>query len=158
MAPALKKVSRSAGSVETDGIAEPGRVLDPDLVEAQGLQRVGRFHRIAGFLPALDAVVEDADLLRAEVPQCEAAEGYALTVDLATQTVTRPDGVLLGLSTDVTYVPDAACEAATRVAVAVADAWGHPTLSRVLGGRDLRALVDCRAVRRARAAPAWRRS
>ena len=74
MAPALKKVSRSAGSVETDGIAEPGRVLDPDLVEAQGLQRVGRFHRIAGFLPALDAVVEDADLLRAEVLLCEAAE------------------------------------------------------------------------------------
>ena len=25
--------------------------------------------------------------------QCEATEGYALTVDLAAQTVTRPDGV-----------------------------------------------------------------
>lgn len=44
----------------------------------------------------------------------------------ATTSVTRPDGVVLGLSAEVTYGPDPACEAATRVAVAVADAWGIP--------------------------------
>ena len=32
--------------------------------------------------------------------QCQASEGYALTVDLATQTVTRPDGVQYGFEVD----------------------------------------------------------
>ncbi|HRO26710.1 MAG TPA: 3-isopropylmalate dehydratase small subunit [Luteimonas sp.] len=40
---------------------------------------------------------EDVDALFA---QCEAAEGYALTVDLATQTVTRPDGVQYAFDVD----------------------------------------------------------
>ena len=42
-----------------------------------------------GLLPIVLAA-HDVDTLFA---QCEATEGYALTVDLATQTVTRPDGV-----------------------------------------------------------------
>ena len=32
--------------------------------------------------------------------QCEAAEGYQLTVDLAAQTVTRPDGKVLSFDID----------------------------------------------------------
>jgi len=42
-----------------------------------------------GLLPI---VLEDAQV-DALFAQCEASEGYALTVDLAAQTVTRPDGV-----------------------------------------------------------------
>ena len=42
-----------------------------------------------GLLPI---VLEDGEV-DAMVAQCEATEGYALTVDLAAQTVTRPDGV-----------------------------------------------------------------
>lgn len=42
-----------------------------------------------GLLPI---VLADAEV-DALFTQCEASEGYALTVDLATQTVTRPDGV-----------------------------------------------------------------
>ena len=34
-----------------------------------------------------------ADEVDALFAQCEATEGYAITVDLASQTVTRPDGV-----------------------------------------------------------------
>ena len=42
-----------------------------------------------GLLP----IVLAADEVDALFAQCEAIEGYALTVDLAAQTVTRPDGV-----------------------------------------------------------------
>ena len=42
-----------------------------------------------GLLP----IVLAADEVDALFAQCEATEGYALTVDLAAQTVTRPDGV-----------------------------------------------------------------
>lgn len=42
-----------------------------------------------GLLP----IVLAADAVDALFTQCEATEDYALTVDLATQTVTRPDGV-----------------------------------------------------------------
>lgn len=42
-----------------------------------------------GLLPI---VLQDADV-EALFAQCEATEGYALAVDLAAQTVTRPDGV-----------------------------------------------------------------
>ncbi|HBK47061.1 MAG TPA: 3-isopropylmalate dehydratase small subunit [Xanthomonadaceae bacterium] len=49
-----------------------------------------------GLLPiVLDAA--DVDVLFA---QCEATEGYRLTVDLAAQTVTRPDGVRHGFEID----------------------------------------------------------
>ena len=41
-----------------------------------------------GLLP----IVLAADVVDALFAQCEASEGYALTVDLAAQTVTRPDG------------------------------------------------------------------
>ena len=42
-----------------------------------------------GLLP----IVLEHDEVDALFAQCEASEGYALTVDLAAQTVTRPDGV-----------------------------------------------------------------
>ena len=42
-----------------------------------------------GLLP----IVLAADVVDALFAQCDASEGYALTVDLAAQTVTRPDGV-----------------------------------------------------------------
>ena len=42
-----------------------------------------------GLLP----IVLAADVVDALFAQCEASEGYALTVDLDAQTVTRPDGV-----------------------------------------------------------------
>ena len=42
-----------------------------------------------GLLP----IVLAADEVDALFAQCEATEGYAITVDLASQTVTRPDGV-----------------------------------------------------------------
>lgn len=42
-----------------------------------------------GLLP----IVLTADAVDALFAQCEAIEGYALTVDLAAQTVTRPDGM-----------------------------------------------------------------
>ena len=49
-----------------------------------------------GLLPIkLDAVEVDA-LFR----QCEASEGYRLVVDLATQTITRPDGRAIGFDID----------------------------------------------------------
>ena len=49
-----------------------------------------------GLLP----IVLQAEEVDALFAQCEAAEGYALTVDLATQTVTRPDGVQYGFEVD----------------------------------------------------------
>ena len=49
-----------------------------------------------GLLPIVLAAAE-VDALFA---QCEASEGYELTVDLATQTVTRPDGVQYAFEID----------------------------------------------------------
>ena len=49
-----------------------------------------------GLLP----IVLKAEEVDALFAQCEAAEGYALTVDLVTQTVTRPDGVQYGFEVD----------------------------------------------------------
>lgn len=49
-----------------------------------------------GLLP----IVLKDDEVDALFAQCEAAEGYALTVDLAAQTVTRPDGVAYSFEVD----------------------------------------------------------
>lgn len=49
-----------------------------------------------GLLPI---VLQDAEV-DALFAQCEADEGYALTVDLATQQVVRPDGVAYGFEVD----------------------------------------------------------
>jgi len=49
-----------------------------------------------GLLPI---VLRDAEV-DALFEQCEATEGYTLTVDLATQTVTRPDGVQYAFEVD----------------------------------------------------------
>ena len=49
-----------------------------------------------GLLP----IVLAADEVDALFAQCEATEGYALTVDLASQTVTRPDGVQYSFEID----------------------------------------------------------
>ncbi|MFT3761484.1 MAG: 3-isopropylmalate dehydratase small subunit [Pseudoxanthomonas sp.] len=49
-----------------------------------------------GLLPI---VLKDAEV-DALFAQCEATEGYALTVDLAAQTVTRPDGVAYSFEID----------------------------------------------------------
>jgi len=49
-----------------------------------------------GLLPIKLAAAEVDELFR----QCEAAEGYRLVVDLATQTITRPDGKTIGFDID----------------------------------------------------------
>ena len=49
-----------------------------------------------GLLP----IVLAADEVDALFAQCEATEGYAITVDLASQTVTRPDGVEYSFEVD----------------------------------------------------------
>ncbi len=49
-----------------------------------------------GILP----IVQDAAIVDRLFKACEAVEGYALTVDLATQTVTTPDGDVLSFEVD----------------------------------------------------------
>ena len=49
-----------------------------------------------GLLP----IVLSDEQVDALFAQCQATEGYALTVDLAAQTVTRPDGVQYGFEID----------------------------------------------------------
>lgn len=49
-----------------------------------------------GLLPIKLDVVEVDELFR----QCEASEGYRLVVDLAAQTITRPDGRVIGFDID----------------------------------------------------------
>ena len=49
-----------------------------------------------GLLPIILPEADVDELFK----QCEAAEGYQLTVDLATQTVTRPDGKVLSFDID----------------------------------------------------------
>ena len=49
-----------------------------------------------GLLPIILPEVEVDELFK----QCEASEGYRLTVDLAAQTVTRPDGKVLSFEID----------------------------------------------------------